>query len=166
MGSFADVDLRIRVGDFTENYLGHTYACTQHDKGRRARESRQLPADYIIDKDTRTIRLVLYGRLTVAEMYDGRHRMMSDSAFDRAFSQLVDARPVETFEMNGYTIKQFAQEHVFAPGARRAIVMTKLPDLGLARMFQIYRRLAGGTETIELFSDIDKARGWLGLPSD
>ena len=96
-------------------------------------------------------------------MYDGRRRMMSDPAFDPSFSQLVDTRPVTTFEMNGYTVKQFAQEHVLAPGSRRALVMSRPRDLGLARMFQIYRRLAGGTEATEIFSDMEAAQKWLGL---
>jgi hypothetical protein len=30
-------------------------------------------------------------------------------------------------------------------------------------MFQIYRELAGGTEEIQLFNDIDQAQKWLGL---
>jgi hypothetical protein len=124
-----------------------------------------LPTEYIIDTNARVVRIIFSGRVTITEMYDGRRRMMSDPAFDPSFSQLVDTRPVTTFEMNGYTIKRFAQEQVFSPGARRAIVATNTPDLGLARMFQIYRQLAGGTETTEIFSDMDRAQEWLGLRS-
>lgn len=123
-----------------------------------------MAADYIIDTKTRSIRIVFSGSVSVAEMYEGRHQMMSDPAFDRSFSHLVDARSVDTIEMNGYTVKQFAQEQVLAASARRAIVIPRSRD-GLARMFQIYRELAGGTEEIEIFSDIQTARKWLGLPS-
>lgn len=123
-----------------------------------------MAADYTIDTNNRTVRVTYSGRVTIAEMYDARRRMVNDPAFDPTFSQLVDAQPVTIFEMNGYSVKQFAQEQVFSPGARRAIVASNAPDLGLARMFQIYRQLAGGTETTEIFSDMDKAREWLGLP--
>jgi hypothetical protein len=41
-------------------------------------------------------------------MYDARRRMASDP-FDRKFSQLVDARSVTSVEMNGYTVKKFAE---------------------------------------------------------
>ena len=125
-----------------------------------------MATDFIIDADMRLVLILFSGRVTVAEMYDGRHRMMADPGFGRSFSQLVDARSVTTFEMKAYTIKEFAQEHVFSASARRAIVMKYTPDFGLARMFQIYRELAGDTGVIQIFDDMDKAIKWLGLPSD
>ena len=103
------------------------------------------------------------GRVTAAEMYGYRRRMLLDPAFNPAFSLLVDARTATGFEMNGYSIKQFAEEQVLAGGARRAIVMSNSPDLALARMFQIYRELAGGMDRTELFEDLDKAILWLVL---
>jgi hypothetical protein len=32
-------------------------------------------------------------------------------------------------------------------------------------MFQIYRQLAGGSEQIEIFNNMENALRWLGLPS-
>lgn len=124
-----------------------------------------MAADYIIETKERCIRIVFSGAVSVAEMYEGRRQMMADPDFDRSFSHLVDVRAVETIEMNGYTIKEFAQEQVLAGGARRAIVISRSHDVGLARMFQIYRELAGGREAIEIFTDMRAARKWLGLPS-
>lgn len=118
---------------------------------------------YTIDPSNKLIRVVYSGRVPIAEMYDCRRRLMGDPAFDSAFSQLVDARAVTSFEMNGYTVKRWAEEHVAAAGARRAIVMSRTPDLGLARMFQIYREIAGGAEKIEVFNDITQAHKWLRL---
>jgi len=123
-----------------------------------------VPADYIIDKNVRLVRIIFTGRVTTAEMYDARHRMLADPAFDPAFSHLVDACAATTFEMNGYSIKQFAQKQVLADNARRAIVLSNSPDFGLARMFQIYREIAGGNEEIQIFQQIDPAIKWLGLP--
>jgi len=122
-----------------------------------------LAAEYSIDTKTRTVRILMSGRVTAAEMYGYRRRMLLDPAFNPAFSLLVDARTATGFEMNGYSIKQFAEEQVLAGGARRAIVMSNSPDLALARMFQIYRELAGGMDRTELFEDLDKAILWLGL---
>jgi hypothetical protein len=53
---------------------------------------------------------------------------------------------------------------VLADNARRAIVLSNTPDFGLARMFQIYRGLAGGHEEIQIFQQMDAAIKWLGLP--
>ena len=122
-----------------------------------------MAIDCTIDPSKGLVRVIYTGRVSVAEMYDCRRRLVADPAFDSTFSQLVDARSVTSFEMNGYTIKRWAQEHVAAAGARRAIVMSRTTDLGLARMFQIYRELAGGAEEIQLFNDIDQAQKWLGL---
>ena len=122
-----------------------------------------MAADYIIDTQTRSIRITFSGAVSVAEMYEQRRQMMADPAFDRSFSHLVDARTVETIEMNGFTVKEFAQEQVLAGSARRAIVISRTHDVGLARMFQIYRELAGGKEAIEIFTDMQSARQWLGL---
>ena len=124
-----------------------------------------MATDYTIDPRLGLIRINYSGRVTVSEMYERRRHLMADLAYDRAFSQLIDARSVITFEMNGFTIKRFAEEHVAAAGARRAIVMSRAPDLGLARMFQIYRELAGGPEVTQIFDDIGKAIAWLGLPN-
>ena len=105
-----------------------------------------MATDYTIDPRLGLIRVNYSGRVTVAEMYERRRHLMADPSYDRTFSQLIDARSVITLEMNGFTIKRYAEEHVAAAGARRAIVMTHAPVIGLARMFQIYRELAGGAD--------------------
>jgi hypothetical protein len=125
-----------------------------------------MATGYIIDPDRRLIRITFSGRVSVAEMYEGRRDMMADPAFRLGYSRLVDARSVTSLEMNGYSVKKFAQEHAVARGGRRAIVMSSAPVRGLARMFQIYRELAGATEVTELFDDMDNALRWLGLPAD
>jgi hypothetical protein len=132
-------------------------------KTRLIPENGPVATDYTIDPSNRLVRVIYSGRVTIAEMYDRRRRLVAEPAFDSTFAQLVDARAVTSFEINGYTIKPWAEQHVAATGARRAIVLSRSADLGLARMFQIYRELAGGTEEIQLFNDIDQAQKWLGL---
>jgi hypothetical protein len=124
-----------------------------------------MAADYQIDTKNRSVWLTYSGYLRIAEMYDAGRRMASDPEFDRKFSQLVAARSVTSVEMNDYTVKKFAQEHVFAPSARRAVVLSQPLHVALARMFQIYRQLAGGSEQIEIFNNMENALRWLGLPS-
>jgi len=119
---------------------------------------------YTIDVQTRSVRISYSGSVTIAEMYEGRRQMLADPLFDRTFCHLVDTRSVATIEMNGFTIKDFAQEQVLAGGGRRAIVVPRSPDTALARMFQIYRQVAGGEEKTEIFRDMEDARKWLGLP--
>ncbi len=135
-------------------------------KLRATHVEKSMAAHYVIDVKNGIVRTTYSGFLTIAEMYETRRGMLADPTFKPAFAHLVDARGVKTFEINGYTIKLFSQEHVLARDARRAIVMGSTPDLGLARMFQIYRELARGAETNQIFRDMDEAVKWLGLPSD
>jgi len=122
-----------------------------------------VAADYTIDTKTQSIRITFSGAVSITEMYESRRKMLADAAFDCSFSHLVDVRAVETIEMNGFTIKDFAQEQTLAGSARRAIVISRSHDAGLPRMFQIFRELAGGKEAIEIFGDMRAAQKWLGL---
>jgi hypothetical protein len=77
---------------------------------------------------------------------------------------LIDATTVTDPEANSDLIRKLAKGHVFQKGSRRALVTGKSVIFGLARMFEIHRELAGGTEEIRIFFEMNKALVQLGLP--
>jgi hypothetical protein len=55
-----------------------------------------------------------------------------------------------------------AVKRIFAPSAKRAIVVPDVELFGLARMFEILRD-AKGDEGIRVFTKMEEAREWLGV---
>jgi hypothetical protein len=125
-----------------------------------------VAASFTIDVNTRLIYVILSGVVTLEDLLGGRKRMLADTNFDPTFSQIIDMRQTISLRLTGESVRQLAHEHVFAAGARRALVVPNDLPLEMARMFEIYRMLAGGKESLRLFPDMEAARRWLRLPAN
>ena len=126
-----------------------------------------MATDYVIDTSLRLVRTTPSGHVTAAEIGDLRRRLLADAAFDPTFSQLIDASAVTKLDMGAPatdTIRALAQQYLFAPRSRQAIVVSAPHDLGLFRMFQTYRELAGGQEDIHICTTMEEALVWLESP--
>jgi hypothetical protein len=91
-------------------------------------------------------------------LYD---KIRDDPKFDPSFRQLCDLRAVTRITTSVETLRSLAQSSLFHPGARRAFVVGREVDFGLARLFQAYSEAEGGT--VEVFRNMSEAEAWLGL---
>ncbi len=119
-----------------------------------------MPADYVIDTQRRTVFSSATGISNTAEIMEHQRKLLADPAFVPDFNQLFDLRDLQSHTATTSDLQLMAQQEVFGPGSRRAIVVSKDVHYGMARMFEMMRQ---GPEKIAVFRDIDEARRWLGL---
>ena len=116
-----------------------------------------MPAEYRVDLTRRLVRTREWGVLTDDDLQDLYEKIRTDPEFDPSFRQLCDLREVTKISTTVDTLRSLAQNHVFWPGSRRAFVVGRAVDFGLARMYQAYSELGG--QNVEIFREMDDAEG-------
>ena len=119
-----------------------------------------MSAFYKIDKENRLVMSTGSGMLTMADVLAHQEKLQHDPDFDPAFSQLLDFSHVTKLQLTSDNIRQIAQNSIFSPASRRAILVNNDTAYGLARMFAILRESSGDTG-IEVFRILDEALDWV-----
>jgi hypothetical protein len=122
-----------------------------------------MPVSYKIDKESRLVTSTAWGVITRQEIIDHRRKLAADPDFSPTYSTIADFTRVTKLEITAADVQAFAAKNVFAPSARRAIIVADSEAFGLARMFEILRD-AKGEEGIRIFRKIEHAREWLQSP--
>ena len=120
-----------------------------------------MPCDCVLDLERRWVKVTASGVLTYEEMMATRQKFTSDPNFSPDFYQLYDSRAVTRTTLTAIEVGKAAMANIFSSSSRRAVVAPGGETYGVARMFQIYRGLNAGTETIKVFRSIEEAEAWL-----
>ena len=120
-----------------------------------------MPAKHEIDPVLRLVRTCEWGELSDEDLRGLYDRIRADPAFDPSFRELCDLRSVTQITTSVETLRFLAQSRIFLAAARRAFVVGREVDFGLARLFQAYSEAEGGT--VEVFRNMPDAEAWLGL---
>jgi len=120
-----------------------------------------VPAVHDIDVARGLVLTREWGELSDEDLRGLYERIRSDPAFDPSFRQLCDLRAVTKITTSADTLRFLAQSSIFQAGVRRAFVVDREVDFGLARLFQTYSECEGGT--VEVFRNMSEAETWLGL---
>jgi hypothetical protein len=123
-----------------------------------------VPAVHEIDIPRRLVLTIEWGELSDGDLRGLYDRIGEDPAFDPTFRQLCDLRNVTRITTSVETLRYLAQSPIFQPGAKRAFVVGREVDFGLARLFQAYSETEG--QTVEVFRDMSEAEAWLGLSGE
>ena len=123
-----------------------------------------MPAAHEIDVSRRLVLTKEWGELSDDDLRGLYDRIRADSAFDPSFRQLCDLRAVTRITTSIEMLRFLAQSRIFLPGAKRAFVVGREVDFGLARLFQAYSEVEGGT--VEVFRKMTEAEAWLGLTGE
>jgi hypothetical protein len=121
-----------------------------------------VSAFYKIDKERRLVLSSGAGQLTKEDILGHMDRLSKDPDFQPEFCQLADFRQIDNVAFGPEEVRQFAERNIYAPGARRAILVKDDLQFGLARMFEIYREL-NGENGIRVFRELDEAMDWIVL---
>jgi hypothetical protein len=119
-----------------------------------------MPAFYKIDKENRLVMTTASGTVSMADAITHRQKLAADPEFDPTFSQLLDLSHMSKIGINAEDIRVLAQDNIFSPGSRRAILVSSDAAFGFARMFELLREAAGETG-IEVFRNLDAALDWV-----
>jgi len=119
-----------------------------------------MPSAYKIDKERRLVTSTAWGVVTRDDVFNHQQKITADPDFVPAYSQLLDFTRVTKLEFTAADVQAFAARRIFAPTARRAILVPDVELFGLARMFEILRD-AKGDEGIRVFTKMEDAQEWI-----
>jgi hypothetical protein len=119
-----------------------------------------MPAGYKIDKEHRLVMSTAYGVVTREDILFHQQRLVADPDFSPTFSQLADFTRTAKLEINAADVAAFAAKTIFAPEARRAIIVADAEAFGLARMFEILRD-SKGEAGIRVFLSVEEGFDWI-----
>jgi hypothetical protein len=119
-----------------------------------------MPAYFRIDKERRLVMSTFSGVFTVADALSHQEKLLKDPVFDPSFSQLLDCTHITKADLAPDDVRRLAQRTIFSPNARRAILVSGDYFIGLARMFAVFRELAG-EKGIRVFDNLDEALWWV-----
>ena len=114
-----------------------------------------------VDVERRLVRTRLVGAVTVEEVEEHNRALAQNPRFKPEFAQLVDLTGLTEILYDVAAVRKSAEEHVFAPGVRRALVAASDAAFGMSRMFAMQSESVG--QRIQVFRNMREATAWLGL---
>ena len=122
-----------------------------------------MPICYKIDKDRKLVLSTGSGFVTKMEALAHQDQVLNDPDFDPSFSQLADFAQLTNTDIGMSDLGTFAQRDAFSISSRRAIIVSGDIAYGFAKIFELYRQLAGA-HGIRVFRTSDEAWNWLFAP--
>ncbi|MGB2633700.1 MAG: hypothetical protein WAM58_07170 [Candidatus Acidiferrum sp.] len=119
-----------------------------------------MPAYFRIDKERRLVMTTFSGVFTAADGLSHQEKLLKDPVFHPSFSELLDCTHITKADLAPDDVRRLAQRTIFAPNARRAILVSGDYIFGLAKMFAVFRELAG-EKGIRVFDNLDEALWWV-----
>ena len=121
----------------------------------------RMPASYSIDPDQRFVMTRVWGAVTNDEVDQHNERLRSDPLFDPTYRQLADMSDVTLNLVSADNVQETARDQYFAPGTRRALLVSDDTTFGLCRMYATYAESLG--QVVSVFRERKDAEKWLGL---
>jgi hypothetical protein len=122
-----------------------------------------MPTFYKIDRKRRLVITTGFGFVTKEEVLALQDRMSSDTEFDPSFSQVADFAKLTNTDVGMADVRMFAQRDTFSDLSRRAIIVKGDVAYGFAKIFELWRQLAGASE-IRVFRTSHEAFEWILAP--
>jgi hypothetical protein len=119
-----------------------------------------MPLSYKIDKARKLVRNTGSGYVAKEEVFAQQDQLLNDPDFDPSFSQLADFAQLTDTDIGMEDLQVIAQSDVFSIHSRRALLVNGDVAYGFAKIFQLYRQLAGA-HGIRVFRTTDEALDWL-----
>jgi hypothetical protein len=119
-----------------------------------------VPLSLKIDKERKLVQTTGSGFITKAEVLEHQDQILKDPDFDPNFSQLADFARLTNTDINMGDLQTFAHQDVFSIHSRRAIIVNSDLAFGFAKIFELYRQLAGA-RGIRVFRTHHEALNWI-----
>jgi hypothetical protein len=114
-----------------------------------------VPLSRTIDCDRHVV--VIVGTGTVTACID---EMKQDPRFRPEMAELVDVTRVTGVEINGDELRIIAEQNMYSPESRRALLVSNDLLYGLGRMYEAYCEIQNGAG-IRIFRTRDEAQAWI-----
>ncbi len=120
-----------------------------------------MPCSHRIDTAQRVVFVEWRGSFTAEEASSSHRSLRDNPEFASDFRALTDMRDVTKFELTNSELRAIAERSPYDGTARRAVVVDRTVQYGMARMYQAFRD--EDAATFKVFEDMAEAREWLGL---
>jgi len=120
-----------------------------------------MPASYSIDPERRLITTRVWDTVTNDEVDRHNEALRSDPLFNPTYRQLADMSDVTLNMVTADNVQETAHDQYFAPGTRRALLVSNDATFGLCRMYATYAESVG--QLVNVFRERKAAEAWLGL---
>jgi len=125
-----------------------------------------MPITYHIDPSSQLVRATFTDDVTHEEMVAYFRAVAAEPSYNRGFDRLIDWRAVRDIackdvHMLAHLILESTGDIIRPSGDRRALVVRRGAQFGLARMLQIILDVAECRAELCLFHDIEHAEAWL-----
>jgi hypothetical protein len=87
-------------------------------------------------------------------------KLLKDPDFDPRFSELGDYTGLTKIDFTAHDLREFARLNIFAPSARRAIVVSDDSTAVLAEMFALLRQVEGEHD-VRVFRTLEEGMDWI-----
>jgi hypothetical protein len=124
-----------------------------------------MTVEFHIDAARRVVFLKECGVVTFADRREVSARLGRSPLFRAEFDRIVDCRAISAMELSAAEIRELAVRSVGLCRGRLAVVVATSEQYGVNRMLAAHRDLAGGAETLVVWT-VAEALAWLGLPPD
>ena len=121
----------------------------------------RMSISYSIDQQQQTVFTHVQGIIVGDDIFEQQDRLKSDPLFNPHMKELINCLEQENSVMNNADKMFTVANCPWGEHAKRAIIADTPLIIGLSRMFQLY--MMGKHGDIEVFRNIDDARGWLGI---
>jgi hypothetical protein len=122
-----------------------------------------VPVLLKIDKERKLVHTTGSGFVTKAEVLAHQDQILNNPDFDPRFSQLADFARLTNTDINMGDLQAFAHRDVFSIHSRRAIIVKSDLAFGFAKIFELYRQVAGA-RGIRVFRTHHEALKWILAP--
>jgi hypothetical protein len=119
-----------------------------------------VPVFLKIDKERKLVHTTGSCFITKAEVLAHQDQILKHPDFDPSFSQLADFARLTNTDINMSDLQTFAHRDVFSIHSHRAIIVKSDLALGFAKIFELYRQLAGA-RGIRVFRTHHEALNWI-----
>jgi hypothetical protein len=122
-----------------------------------------VPIFLKIDKERKLVLTTGSGFITKEEVLAHQDQILKDPDFAPSFSQLADFARLTNTDISMADLQILAKQDIFSIQSRRAIIVKGELAFGFARIFELYRQLAGA-RGIRVFRTHDEALKWILSP--
>ena len=120
-----------------------------------------MPWSHRIDTVQRVAFVEWRGSLTAEAASASQRSLRDNPEFAPNFRALTDMREVTKIELTSSEMRGIAKSSPYDGTGRRAVVVDRKVNYGMARMYQIFRD--EDATIFKIFEDMAEAREWLGL---
>jgi hypothetical protein len=119
-----------------------------------------VPVLLKIDKERKLVHTTGSGFVTKAEVVTHQDQILKHPDFDPSFAQLADFARLTNTDISMTDLQSFAHKDVFSIHSRRAIIVKSDLAFGFAKIFELYRQVAGA-RGIRVFRTHHEALNWI-----